>query len=68
MQHAGVEIGSLHEPVIVPATIVEIVCALALFWGVAAILRGSPKALRAVLIGNLAAIVGVREAWLRGSC
>ena len=44
VQHAGVGIGSLHEPVIVPASIVETVCALALFWGVVAIVRGSPKA------------------------
>jgi hypothetical protein len=32
LQHAGVSIGPLHEPTIVPA-IVEAFCALALSWG-----------------------------------
>lgn len=39
LQHAGVSIGPLHEPVIVPASIVEIICALALVWGAVAALR-----------------------------
>lgn len=30
LQHAGASIAPLHEPVIVPAGIVEIICALAL--------------------------------------
>ena len=30
LQHAGVSIGPLHEPTIVPASIVEVFCALAL--------------------------------------
>jgi hypothetical protein len=59
LQHAGVAIGPRHEPVIVPASIVEMLCALALGWGVAAVSRGSPKAWRAALAGNLAVIVGV---------
>jgi len=59
LQHAGVSIGSLHEPVIVPASVVEMVCALALGWGVAAVLKRSLKAWRAALIGNLVAIIGV---------
>ena len=33
LQHAGVTIGSLQEPVIVPASVVEVVCVLALSWG-----------------------------------
>ena len=41
LQHAGVAIGSLHEPVIVPASVVEVVCALALSWGAAAVLKQS---------------------------
>ena len=59
LQHAGVAIGSLHEPVIVPASVVEAFCALALSWGAAAVLRQSPKAWRAAFLGNLAAILGV---------
>jgi hypothetical protein len=39
LQHAGVAIGSLHEPVIVPASVVEVLCALALSWGAAAVFR-----------------------------
>jgi hypothetical protein len=59
LQHAGLAIGPLSEPVILPATIVELLCALALIWGAAAVLTGSPKAWRAALIGNLVAITGV---------
>lgn len=59
MQHAGVAIGPLSEPIIVPASIVELLCALALIWGAVAVLTGSPKARRAALIGNLVAIAGV---------
>ena len=59
LQHAGVAIGSLHEPVIVPASIVEVLCALALSWSAIAVLRHSPKAWRGAFIGNLVAILGV---------
>jgi Na+-transporting NADH:ubiquinone oxidoreductase subunit NqrB len=59
VQHAGVAIGSLHEPVIVPASVVEVLCALALSWGAAAVLKQSLKAWRAAFIGNLVAIIGV---------
>ena len=59
LQHAGVAIGPLHEPVIVPASVVEVLCALALSWGAAAVLKQSPKARRAAFIGNLVAIIGV---------
>jgi Na+-transporting NADH:ubiquinone oxidoreductase subunit NqrB len=59
LQHAGVAIASLHEPVIVPASVVETFCALALSWGVAAVLKQSPKEWRAAFIGNLVAITGV---------
>lgn len=57
LQHAGVSIGPLHEPVIIPASIVEILCALG--WGAVAVLRRSPKAWRAALIGSVIAILGV---------
>ncbi len=59
LQHAGVAIGSLHEPVIVPASVVEVLCALALSWGAGAVLKQSLKAWRAAFIGNLVAIIGV---------
>jgi hypothetical protein len=59
LQHAGVAIGSLHEPVIVPASVVEVLCALALTWGAAAVLKQSLKAWRAAFLGNLVAIIGV---------
>jgi hypothetical protein len=55
LQHAGVTIGSLQEP----ASVVEVVCALALSWGAAAVLKRSLKAWRAAFIGNLVAILGV---------
>jgi hypothetical protein len=57
--HAGLAIGPLHEPLIVPASIVETLCALALICGAGAVLAGWPKARRAALIGNLVAISGV---------
>ena len=59
LQHAGVAIGSLHEPAILPASVVEVLCASALSWGAAAVLKQSPKAWRTAFIGNLVAIVGV---------
>jgi hypothetical protein len=59
IQHVGVEIGPFREPVIIPAAIVESVCALSLLWGLSALLRGTPAFGRAVLIGNLVACAGV---------
>lgn len=57
--HAGISIGGLHEPRIVPATIVEMICASALAWGSVSILTRSPRAWRAALSGNLVALSGV---------
>jgi hypothetical protein len=59
IQHAGVEIGRFREPVIVPAAIVESVCALSLLWGLWAVFRGSPAFRRIVFTGNLIALAGV---------
>jgi hypothetical protein len=59
IQHAGVPIGPFSEPVIIPATIVELLCALALTWGAVALMRGSLHAWRAALLGNAIAIAGV---------
>jgi len=58
LQHAGVA-RLLHEPVIVPASIVEVLCASALSWSAVAVLRHSPKAWRGAFIANLVAILGV---------
>lgn len=59
LQHAGVAIGSLREPAIIPASVVEALCAFALSWGAAAIMKHSLNAWRTACIGNLVAIVGV---------
>ena len=59
LQHAGVAMGAFYEPAIFPASVVEVLCALALGWGAAAVVKQSPKAWRAALIGNLVAIIGV---------
>ena len=59
LQHAGVAIGPFREPRIIPASIVETLCATGLIWGAAAILSGSLKARRSALIGNVIAIAGV---------
>jgi hypothetical protein len=59
LQHAGVVIGPLREPVIIPASIVELLCGLVLIWGTAAALARSHKAWRRALIANVVAIAGV---------
>ena len=59
LQHLGMAIGSFREPVIIPASIVELFCALALIWGIVTVLTGSPKAWSAALIGNVIPIAGV---------
>ena len=59
LQHVGVAIGPLEEPIIIPASIVELICAAALVWGVFSIWRGAASAWRAALIGNLVAVAGV---------
>jgi hypothetical protein len=59
LQHAGVTIGSLHEPTIIPASVVEALCAVALSCGAAAVTKHSLNAWRAACTGNLVAIVGV---------
>jgi hypothetical protein len=59
IQHIGIEIGPFREPVILPAAIVESICALSLLWGLSALLRDLPSFGRVVLIGNLVACAGV---------
>jgi hypothetical protein len=57
LQHAGVSIGPLHEPTIVPASIVEVFCALALSWGAVSMLKHRQEP------GELHSL----EIWLRSS-
>jgi hypothetical protein len=59
VQHTGIPIGPLHEPVIIPAAIVESICALTLIWGLVSVLTGSRHEWFAALAGNLVAIAGV---------
>lgn len=58
-QHVGVEIGRFSEPVIVPAAIVESICALSLLWGLWAVVRSSPAFWGIAFTGNLIALAGV---------
>jgi hypothetical protein len=58
-QHVGLEIGRFSEPVIVPAAIVESICALSLLWGLWAVFRDSPAFWRIAFTGNLIALAGV---------
>ena len=59
VQHAGVRIGSFHEPHIIPAAVVESICGLSLIWGVTAVLSHSAVAWRTALIANLVPLGGV---------
>ena len=52
MEHAGVQVGPFSEPRIMPAVIVETICALALVWG-------ATGSWRAAMTGNLVAAAGV---------
>jgi hypothetical protein len=59
VQHAGIAVGSFHEPFIIPAAIVETVCGLCLLWGAAALFRNSKTGWRTALIMNFIALGGV---------
>ncbi len=59
VQHAGVAVGRFHEPVIIPAAIVEALCGLCLLWGAIALFRNSETRWRVALITNLVALGGV---------
>lgn len=59
VQHTGVSIGPFHEPRIIPAAIVETICAVSLLLGAAAILGQVLNAWRMALITNLVALGGV---------
>jgi uncharacterized membrane protein YfcA len=57
--HAGIRLGELQEPRIIPATIVESLCAITLFGGALAIFQRGTRAWRAGLIVNIVALCGV---------
>ena len=59
VQHAGIAVGSFHEPLIIPAAIVETLCGLCLLWGAAALFRNSTTRWRTAVIMNLVALGGV---------
>jgi hypothetical protein len=59
LQHAGIAVGRFHEPLIIPAAIVEILCGLCLLWGAIALFRSSRTRWRVALITNFLALCGV---------
>ena len=59
VQHLGLAVGSFSEPRIIPASIVETICCLALLGGASVLLAGASKGWSAALIGNFVALAGV---------
>ena len=59
IQHAGLSLGPFHEPVIIPAAIVETLSGLVLLWGALAMVCNWKKSWGAALTGNLIALAGV---------
>lgn len=59
VQHAGIAVGRFHEPLIIPAAIVEAVCGLSLLWGAIALFPNSRTRWRIALIANFVALGGV---------
>ncbi len=59
VQHVGITVGRFHEPLIIPAAIVEAVCGLCLLSGAIALFRNSRTRWRVALITNLVALGGV---------
>jgi hypothetical protein len=59
IQHVGVALGPFHEPRIIPAAIVETICAISLIWGAATVLGRPILGWSAPLISNLIALAGV---------
>ncbi len=57
--HSGISLGPLHEPHIFPATVVEIICGVALVWGVTRLVIRGGSALAAAITANLVALAGV---------
>src|SRR5215468_3866052 len=61
VQHAGVSVGRFHEPLIIPAAIVESLCGLCLLWGAIALFRDWRIRWRIALTTNLIAHRGRRD-------
>jgi hypothetical protein len=59
VQHSGIAVGPFHEPLIIPAAIVEALCGLVLLWGAIALFREGEGRWRAALIANFVALGGV---------
>jgi len=59
IQHAGTPIASFHEPRIIPAAIVESICALSLVLGAGAMLTRQRRAWVIAVLGNVVALSGV---------
>jgi hypothetical protein len=57
--HLGIQVGPLTEPRIVPATVVETICALALVAGALAPLYASGIAAAAAVTANIVALAGI---------
>jgi hypothetical protein len=57
--HSGVVIGPFHQPHILPATIVEVLCGLALTWAAIELFKGWSSAGRVALTANLIASAGI---------
>lgn len=57
--HAGVAVGTMSEPRIIPATIVESICGLALAMGGASLVAEYTRARRAAIVAHAVAIGGV---------
>ena len=57
VQHAGIALGPFHEPLIIPAAIVETLCGVSLLWGATKLLRNSGR--RVALMANFVALGGV---------
>jgi hypothetical protein len=59
VQHAGISIGRFHEPLIIPAAIVEALCGFCLLCGAAALFAKWRTRWRIALITNLIGMGGV---------
>src|SRR5215472_12641044 len=59
VQHAGMTVGRFHEPLIIPAAIVEAACGLCLLLCAIALFRNWRTRWRVALITNLVALGGV---------
>ena len=59
VQHLGFKLGRFHEPVILPAAIVEALCGVSLLVGAVALVRDWNSRWYVALVGNLVAMGGV---------